>query len=159
VNLCTFSAMTDDDARAALLRCCGSRRWADEMLARRPFASAAQFLEAADEVWQGLERAAWLEAFAAHPRIGERMTGGSEWSRAEQAGVAGAADTVLAELDDANRSYEKRFGFIFIVCASGKSAAEMLAILRSRLFNDPESELKIAVREQAKITRLRLEKL
>jgi 2-oxo-4-hydroxy-4-carboxy-5-ureidoimidazoline decarboxylase len=153
------------DARAALLRCCGSRRWAEVMLSRRPFAAAAELYAAADEFWAGLGRADWLEAFAAHPRIGDldslrrKFAATATWSAGEQAGVAGAADEVLRELAEGNRRYEERFGHIFIICATGKTAPELLQALRERLQNMPDEELAIAAAEQAKITRLRLEKL
>jgi 2-oxo-4-hydroxy-4-carboxy-5-ureidoimidazoline decarboxylase len=159
------NAATDAKARAGLLRCCGSRRWAEAMLARRPFASAADLFAAADEIWDGLDRADWLEAFAAHPPIGDldslrqKFAATAAWSAGEQAGVAGAADDVLYELAEGNCRYEERFGHIFIVCATGKTALEMLHTLRERLQNTPDEELAIAAAEQAKITRLRLEKL
>ena len=165
MNIAAFNALCDADARAALLRCCGSRRWADAMLARRPFASMADLLAAADAVWAGLDRADWLEAFAAHPRIGDlgglrkKFAATAHWSAGEQAGVAGAGEDVLRELAEGNRRYEERFGHIFIVCATGKTAAEMLRLLRARLPNEPAAELAVAAAEQAKITRLRLEKL
>jgi 2-oxo-4-hydroxy-4-carboxy-5-ureidoimidazoline decarboxylase len=165
MNIDALNALPSADARAALLRCCGARRWADGMLARRPFASMADLLAAADEIWAGLDRADWLEAFAAHPRIGDmdslkkKFAATAAWSAGEQAGVAGAAEAVLRDLADGNRRYEERFGHIFIVCATGKTAAEMLHLLRERLPNAPDVELRIAAAEQAKITRLRLEKL
>src|SRR5262245_14228954 len=132
MNVGAFNALPPPDARESLLRCCGSRRWADAMVVRRPFASAGDLLRAADEVWSGLGRADFLEAFAAHPRIGDldglrkKLAATAAWSAGEQAGVAGAPDHVLRELADANRRYEERFGHIFIVCATGKTAAEML---------------------------------
>jgi 2-oxo-4-hydroxy-4-carboxy-5-ureidoimidazoline decarboxylase len=165
VNVAALNALPPADARAALLRCCGSRRWADALLARRPFAAAADLLAAAGAIWAGLAPADWLEAFAAHPRIGDldglkkKYAATADWSANEQAGVAGAADDVLRELAEGNRRYEERFGHIFIVCATGKTAAEMLHLLRQRLPNAPADELQIAAAEQMKITRLRLEKL
>ena len=155
----------DADARETLRRCCGSRRWVDGMMARRPFASPKAMFAVADEVWAGLERSDWLEAFAAHPRIGdlaalrEKFAATANLCHGEQAGVVGAGEQVLRDLAEGNRQYEAHFGYIFIVCASGKSAAEMLNLLRGRLGNEPNAELKIAAAEQAKITRLRLEKL
>jgi 2-oxo-4-hydroxy-4-carboxy-5-ureidoimidazoline decarboxylase len=160
-----LNAMSPADARAALLRCCGSRRWADVLTARRPFASPDALFAAADEVWHGLGRDDWLEAFAAHPRIGDvealrkKFASTAAWCAGEQAGVAGATEEVLQALAEDNRRYEDRFGYFFIVCATGKSAEEMLHLLRERLPNDPAEELKVAAAEQAKITRLRLEKL
>lgn len=140
----------------SLLRCCGSRRWAERVLARGPFADRERLLAAADEIWAALEPADWLEAFSHHPRIGEKAKG---WEAAEQAGTAGAAAATLAALAKANAEYERRFGHIFLVCATGKSADEILALLRARLPNDPVTELRIAAGEQSKITKLRLAKL
>lgn len=165
LNVDALNALAEAEARAALLRCCGSTRWVERMAARRPFAGPADLFAAAEEIWRSLRREDWLEAFAAHPRIGDlealrqRFTATAAWSAAEQAGVAGAAEATLQALADGNRQYEARFGHLFIVCASGKSAAEMLAQLRQRLGNDPEEELRVAAGEQEKITRLRLERL
>ncbi len=146
-----------EEARAALFRCCGSRRWVAEMLARRPWPSAAELYGDAGAVWAALPRNDVLEAFAQHPRIGG--AGGDAWSRQEQAGATGADEATLRALREANDRYFQRFGYIFIVCASGKSAAQMLALIEGRMHNDPTRELAIAAAEQARITRLRLEKL
>jgi allantoicase len=190
-------------AEAELLACCASRAWAAQLAAARPFGDPEALAKSADEVWAGLGPDDWLEAFAAHPRIGERLAepaeaagqapapagpGGaagpapasatpakasgsapasaaapsapaSGWSAREQAGVAGADQATLAELAAGNREYEERFGHVFLIFASGRSAAEMLAALRERLGNDPAAELRVAAEEQRKITRLRLEKL
>ena len=127
------------------------------MLARRPFRSREAVLETADEIWASLDGADWREAFAHHPRIGEQTTNAT--AAKEQSGVSGAADDVRQALAKANRDYEQLFGYIYIVCATGKSAEEMLAIAKSRLENDPETELRVAAEEQRKITRLRLQKL
>jgi 2-oxo-4-hydroxy-4-carboxy-5-ureidoimidazoline decarboxylase len=164
-DLNALNALPPAEARAAFLRCCGSTRWAEAMTARRPFASAAGLYAAAEEAWAGLDRADWLEAFAAHPRIGDlaglrkKFAATAEWCAGEQAGVAGAEEAVLRGLADGNRRYEERFGHLFIVCATGKSAAEILALLTARLDNDPGTELLVAAAEQVKITWLRLEKL
>ena len=153
------------EARAELLRCCGSSRWVKAMLARRPIADAATLFAAADEVWWSLEPAEWREAFAHHPRIGDRdslrarFATTAQWAAGEQAGVDEAAEELLASLAEANQAYEERFGYIFIVCATGKSAEEMLALLLARLPHPPQEEIRIAAGEQARITRLRLEKL
>ncbi|HKV13139.1 MAG TPA: 2-oxo-4-hydroxy-4-carboxy-5-ureidoimidazoline decarboxylase, partial [Thermoanaerobaculia bacterium] len=151
-----LNGLPSADAVAELLRCCGSRVWARRMAESRPFRDLSGMKEAGDRIWRSLGREDWLEAFAAHPRIGEK---GSRWSEAEQAGARGADAETLAALVAANRVYESRFDHIFIVCATGKSAAEMLELLRGRLDNDPETELRIAAEEQRKITNLRLEKL
>jgi 2-oxo-4-hydroxy-4-carboxy-5-ureidoimidazoline decarboxylase len=152
-----INALPDGDARHAFTRCCGSRRWVEGMLARRPFSSANELFAAADAIWGGLERADFLEAFAHHPAIG--ATGARGFSAGEQAQVAQASATTLGELETLNLHYRERFGFVFLVCATGKSADEMLALLRARIDNAADVELRIAAGEQAKITRLRLEKL
>lgn len=152
-------------ARELLTRCCGSTRWVDGMLARRPFHEPGALAEAADEVWFALDEDGWREAFDHHPRIGDveklrqKFAATADLSEAEQAGVAGAGDRVLEALAQANRDYEARYGHIFLVCATGKTAAQMLAILRSRMSNEPAHELRVAAGEQAKITRIRMEKL
>jgi 2-oxo-4-hydroxy-4-carboxy-5-ureidoimidazoline decarboxylase len=153
------------EAHAMLLRCCGSTRWAFAMSERRPFSDEAALFAAASETFASLTRSDWLEAFAAHPRIGDidglraKYASTAAWSLGEQAGAASADEQTLHDLAAGNRDYEARFGHIFIVCATGRSAAEMLTLLRQRLPNDPDTELRIAAAEQTKITRLRLEKL
>ncbi len=127
------------------------------MAGRRPFHDLASVLDLADTIWWELESQDWLEAFRAHPKIGARGT--TEWSREEQSGALGASPETLAALAKANRAYEERFGYIFIVCASGKTAAEMLERLEERLENTPEQEILVAAEEQRRILRLRLEKL
>ena len=151
-------------AESRFLDCCGSRSWAREMVEARPFENAVALLEKAEQVWQNLEAKDWLEAFAAHPKIGARTDARqsaqfAEWSDTEQSGAHAAADAVLAGLDEANRLYEKTFGYIFIVCATGKSAEEMLDLCRRRLTNDADAEIRIAADEQRKITEIRLKKL
>ncbi len=165
MTLDELNGLTHEDATAALLRCCGSRRWAEEMAYGRPFASARALYDRADTVWAGMGRKDHRQAFAAHPRIGDRealrakFASTAAWAEGEQAGAAGASDAVLDALAEGNRAYEARFGHIFIVCATGKSAEEMLALLRKRLPNTPDDELDVAAEEQRKITRIRLEKL
>jgi 2-oxo-4-hydroxy-4-carboxy-5-ureidoimidazoline decarboxylase len=158
--------MSDEDAFAAFKRCCGSTRWAQQMTARRPFAGAAEMLAAGDEIWAELSKDDWLEAFKHHPKIGvdaeslrKKFASTADWSAGEQSGIQSASDEILSALAQGNRDYEKKFGYIFIVCATGKTAREMLEILRSRLPNDPAEEMRIAAGEQSKITRIRLEKL
>lgn len=135
------------------------------MVASRPFIDIDGLSARANEIWRKLEQDDWLEAFRSHPKIGEKKAEASvskhssAWSAQEQSGVANAAASTIAELETFNREYFNRFGFIFIVCATGKSSDEMLAILKSRLGNDPAQELRIAAGEQAKITELRLKKL
>jgi OHCU decarboxylase len=148
-----------------LAACCRSSRWVSSMVARRPFRSLDTVLAAADDVWWSLDGTDWREAFAHHPRIGEQLSAAAAderargWSSAEQAGVSTARETVRDALVAANREYEHKFGYIFIVCASGKSAEEILSLARERIGNEPDSELRVAAEEQRKITRLRLEKL
>jgi 2-oxo-4-hydroxy-4-carboxy-5-ureidoimidazoline decarboxylase len=160
-----LNALDDDAAARALLECCGSTRWARLMTTARPFATAEAMADAADRIWTSLDPSDWLEAFAAHPRIGSGRSGGSggaggaDWSESEQAGVASASMDVLHRLAAANREYKARFGYIFIVCATGRTAAEMLESLERRLPNAPDVEMNIAAAEQRKITRLRLAKL
>ncbi len=165
MNLARINAWTVDEALSSFRRCCGSLRWAEQMARLRPFESDDALFEAAGWIWWGLAPADWLEAFAAHPRIGDRdamrarFAATSAWSAREQAGIEGAPEDVLEELAEANVRYEERFGYLFIVCATGKTAEEMHALLNDRLPNDPEVELRTAAAEQAKITRIRLEKL
>lgn len=154
---------TPEAAREILARACGSSRWVDRMLARRPFGRDAKLLTAARVEWFGLTERDWLEAFAHHPRIGDRASLAERFpttydlSSREQAAVGAAHADVLSALADGNDEYFERFGFIFIVCATGKTAPEMLQLLRDRLSNDRATELRIAAEEQARITALRLQ--
>jgi OHCU decarboxylase len=127
------------------------------MADRWPFARTETMLAAADAVWIGLDPEDWLEAFRAHPKIGERTS--SSLPQQEQSGAASASADQLEELARLNRDYQRRFGYIFIVCATGKTTDEMLAALNERLQNPPEVEIHIAVEQQRQITRLRLLKL
>ena len=157
----------DKPARAEALRiCCGSRAWVQSMLAAFPVADAATLLREATARWQQLREADWREAFTHHPKIGgdvealrAKFASTSTWAEGEQAAVQQASLATLEALATGNEDYERRFGYIFIVCATGKTAAEMLALLQARLSNEPEDEIVIAAGEQDKITRLRLEKL
>lgn len=203
MRLDELNTLPDDSARAELLRCCGSTRWARAMTAARPFATADAMLSAADAAWSALGPDDWLEAFRAHPRIGEtvgagghagaraserpaheasarhvpesgargaesqrpedcehsRERGDSRWSAHEQAGVRDASQELRDRLARANDRYEARFGYIFIVCATGRSADEMLAMLERRLTNEADAELQTAAEEQRKIMRLRIAKM
>lgn len=160
-----LNQLSANDAEAEFLKCCGSQRWAQAITAARPFETLDGVLTEADRVWWSLNEADWLEAFRAHPKIGEKKaaatqsTEAQKWSAQEQSGVAQASPSTISELAERNREYEDRFGFIFIVCASGKSSEEMLAMINERIRNDTETELRTAAAEQSKITRLRLEKL
>ncbi|HEY4953821.1 MAG TPA: 2-oxo-4-hydroxy-4-carboxy-5-ureidoimidazoline decarboxylase [Gemmatimonadaceae bacterium] len=165
ISIRRLNAMPAPRAAGLLAECCGSPRWVSAMIARRPFASREAVKAVADEVWKSLDANDWLQAFASHPRIGERPTAaaqqgqGGEWAADEQSGVDRAGKGVRAALADANRAYEERFGHIYIVCATGRTADEMLALAQARLQNSPAGELKVAAEEQRKITRLRLDKL
>ena len=152
-----LNGLAFDEARSLLARCCGSSRWVEGMLQRRPFASTAVLYADAEAVWGTLTEADFLEAFAHHPRIGARA--GDQWARQEQARVDEADAETERELRAGNEQYLRRFGYIFIVCATGRSPTEMLSALQARLGNDPGDELAVAAGEQARITRLRLEKL
>ena len=153
------------EARALLATCCGTTRWVEAMLERRPFGSRDELLVAARDEWFALTPDDWREAFSHHPKIGDRESlrprfgTTAHLSEREQSGVAGVSDDVVAALADGNRAYEEKFGYIFIVCARGKSAAEMLALLLARLRHDAEAEIRVAAEEQEKITQLRLERL
>lgn len=152
-------------AAAALAECCGSTRWVSGMVERRPFESRRAIHAAADEVWWSLGANDWLEAFASHPRIGVRSgtsrqsERAGKWAAGEQSAVEAAHRDVRNALEAVNYEYEERFGHIYIVCATGKTAEEMLELARERLRNDPDDELKVAAEEQRQITRLRLDKL
>jgi len=154
-----------NEAEDELLKCCGSKNWAREVTAARPFKNVDELIVKADQIWWNLEPGDWLEAFRSHPKIGEKKAAAEtaveaqRWSDGEQSGIRNSPQQTLDALAELNRFYEERFDFIFIVCASGKSSEEMLAILRARLDNNPEEELRIAAAEQAKITQLRLGKL
>lgn len=152
-----LDALSRGAAEAELFSCCGSREWARRMAQGRPFGDLARLLDAADRVWRSLSESDWREALAAHPRIGDSTAAGR--AAEEQSGALAAPAPTREDLVRANREYEARFGHIFVVCASGKSAEEMLALCRTRLHNDPNTELRLAAEEQRKITRLRLEKL
>lgn len=157
MTLAELNSLTTPRAEAELTRCCASTRWIRLMAAARPFLDRAAMDRTADRIWWSLSAADWLEAFAAHPPIGGRTD--SAWSKEEQTHAARAAAEVADRLARGNRQYEERFGFTFLVCATGKSADEIVAMLERRLPNAPEVEVGIAAEEQRKITHLRLKKL
>jgi len=148
-------------AEEEFLKCCGSRAWARAMARRRPFTNFDRLLQAAAEIWWHLDATDWTEAFRAHPRIGEQqhVPGPAAWSAQEQSGMNRAPAATATAIEQANQEYLAKFGFIFIICASGKTAQEMLANLQSRLGNAREEEIRLAAEEQNKITLLRLKKL
>jgi 2-oxo-4-hydroxy-4-carboxy-5-ureidoimidazoline decarboxylase len=152
-----------------ILACCGSRAWAEGVVAQRPFKDEETLLAAAYEIWRDLAESDWVEAFRGHPRIGESQAGESPscagaltqssiWSEQEQHRVREASDASRARLAKANRIYEQKFNRIFIVCAAGKSTAEIFAILQRRLKNDEPTELREAVEQQRQITQRRLQR-
>lgn len=153
------------DAESMFRDCCGSVKWASLMAAARPFATEDELINTAAAIWNDVPTFDRLEAFKAHPMIGEteatpsQQAQSAEWSAGEQAGMSSADKRLKNELAGANREYYDKFGFIFIVCATGKSAAEMWELCRSRIGNDRETEIMIASAEQEKITEIRLRKL
>jgi 2-oxo-4-hydroxy-4-carboxy-5-ureidoimidazoline decarboxylase len=165
MNLQEFNNAAFDTAQEELIRCCGSRRWASQLLAQRHFDSKEQLLNLSNHIWQGLKKEDWLEAFSHHPKIGgvdtlrEKFATTRQWAEGEQRGVQEASEATLNALAEGNAAYEEKFGYIFIVCATGKTAGEMLALLKARLGNAPDDEINVAMLEQNKITHLRLEKL
>ena len=153
-----LNGLPDGAAREELLTCCSSARWAAEVASGRPFASADEIIARSDAAVAGLTQADLEQALAGHPRIGDRPGAGA-WSRQEQAGVATADQAIVCALADGNQAYERRFGHIYLVCATGRSGAELLALLRERLGNDSAAEWDVVRRELAKINQIRLRKL
>jgi OHCU decarboxylase len=164
-NLAWLNDLAPDDAIAAFLDCCGSNVWAERMTNARPFRMLDDLFDSARRIWFSLSPADWLEAFATHPKIGSSSASGEQsatagsWSAEEQSQVYRSDPKCMDELAEANRLYQKKFGFIFIVFAHGKTAEEMLAICKARYGNSVETELQLAAEEQNKITELRLTRL
>ena len=164
-SLTHLNSLPAEEAAAAFLRCCGSSVWARGMAAARPFPDQAALASAAERGFDALTPDDWQEAFAHHPEIGdvsrlrEKFADTAAWASGEQAGTASASEATLHALSDGNRAYRERFGFVFLVCATGKSADEMLTLLRERLPHDAATEARIAADEQRKITHLRLSRL
>jgi 2-oxo-4-hydroxy-4-carboxy-5-ureidoimidazoline decarboxylase len=165
LTLNEFNDLPKAQAGDALGRCSGAARWVEQVMTRRPFNQFEDLLIAADEAFALLEPDDWLEAFGHHPRIGDtvalraKFASTATWASGEQAGVGGATEDEIEALARGNEAYFQKFGYIFIVNATGKSAGEMLQILVARLENDPETELTVAAAEQMKITHIRLHKL
>jgi 2-oxo-4-hydroxy-4-carboxy-5-ureidoimidazoline decarboxylase len=164
-----WNLLPPEAAANEILPCCGSRSWADGVTGRRPLADEATLLAVSDKVWSSLAEADWREAFRSHPRIGETKIGATKapkeaseqsaaWSGQEQRKVAEGGESAKVALAESNREYERRFGQIFIVCATGKGPEEILTILQRRLGNDPANELREAAEQQRQITQLRLRK-
>lgn len=162
MTLAAFDELSRDRAVALLKDCCGSTEWAERMARARPHPSLEALLEKSDAIWWTLRRDDWLEAFSAHPRLGDSSgksgSRSASWSRGEQATVV-AETEAQGELRRLNEAYEERFGWIFILCATGKSAGEVMSSLQERLKNEDAEELRQAAEEQNRITRLRLRKL
>ena len=155
-----LNELPKDAAVGELLAVCHARRWAERVAAGRPYADVDALQKAADEIWMDLAPADWLEAFKAHPRIGEPPPHGSAgWSRHEQAGVGAADEDVQVAIAIGNAEYETRFGHVFLISAEGRDAEQILAELRRRLGNEADTELRMAAEEHRRITRLRIDKL
>lgn len=164
-DLAWLNSLTAEEAAKELRQCCGSTRWCEQVSNNRPYETIEVLVAHADKLWQSLTPDDWLEAFRSHPKIGEKKASdkvsaqSQQWSGQEQAGVSSASQNTVDSLAALNRAYEQKFGFIFIICATGKTSDEMLAALRDRLQHDSDTELHLAAAEQAKITELRLKKL
>ncbi len=158
MTLQDLNSASPEQTQKALLACCGSLTWANMIVQQRPFPTVNELLKASDEVWWSLDKIDWLEAFSKHPKIGDSkpMTG---WSSDEQRGMDAATQETARLMVEMNRAYQQKFGWIFVVCATGKSAEEMLELLNARLRNTTSVEIAIAAAEQAKIIQLRLRKL
>jgi 2-oxo-4-hydroxy-4-carboxy-5-ureidoimidazoline decarboxylase len=166
MKLDEFNSLGTDSAIAELLKCCSSTNWAKSMLTLRPFTTREHLNSSASSIWSELKKSDWLEAFDGHPRIGgdkealrKKFPETSKWAEGEQSSVAEASETVLDELASLNELYLEKFDFIFIICATGKTAEAMLNLLKDRINNDSEKEIQIAANEQEKITLIRLEKI
>jgi 2-oxo-4-hydroxy-4-carboxy-5-ureidoimidazoline decarboxylase len=160
-----WNALDTESAVQEILPCCGSRAWAERLAARRPFTDVKQLSEESDKIWAALPEQDWRQAFDSHPRIGqqharaataESLAWSSEEQRAAMSPAGSREDAAKLALADGNRQYEERFGRIFIVCASGKSAAAILEILNARMQNTAADELLEAAEQQRQITQLRL---
>ena len=160
--LARWNSLDPADAAREVLPCCGSQAWAAALASRRPITDAETLIATSDRLWLALPEEAWHEAFDSHPRIGQKhaqthATAESlRWSAQEQSSALSDDDAAMLALEEANRRYEEKFGRIFIVCATGKTAAEMLTILEARMKNDAATELREAAEQQRQITQLRL---
>ncbi len=165
MKLVAFNQLSKAAAQTEFAKCCGASKWVNLLVEKMPFLSMEQLKLAADECWKQCNTKDYLEAFSHHPKIGDRSSleqkfaTTHKWASSEQSSVKDASATVIDQLAEANEAYEKKFGYIFIVCATGKSAEEMLKILTSRLANNPQEEILIAAAEQNKITHIRINKL
>jgi 2-oxo-4-hydroxy-4-carboxy-5-ureidoimidazoline decarboxylase len=163
LSLAQWNEADSETAMSTMLACCGAHRWAESMIAHRPIADEQELHEIAGRAWGNMNEADWMEAFACHPRIGDRKSAhassqSATWSQQEQSSVISAAETTLTQLAEGNARYEDRFGFTYIVCATGKSPEEMLSILKRRLSGDLSSEMREAAEQQRQIMHIRLRK-
>ena len=164
MTIADYDHLEASDKRFLLIQCCGSQEWVNKMIAMPPAEDLIDLFEEAEEMWYKCNEDDWKEAFSHHPMIGDidslrKKFSTDQFAGKEQASINTSSEKTLQELAEANQLYLQKFGYIFIVFATGKSAEEMLGILRSRLNNDPEEEIKIAMEEQNKITQLRLQNL
>ncbi|WP_298741561.1 2-oxo-4-hydroxy-4-carboxy-5-ureidoimidazoline decarboxylase [uncultured Chitinophaga sp.] len=165
MTLAALNSLPLPQLKEELRRCCGAAAWVERMSERFPVKDAVSLLEAAGSIWKACSEDDWREAFSHHPQIGDlaslkkKFASTAQWAAGEQAAVQQASENILEELAAGNRQYLEKFGYIFIVCASGKSAAEMLHLLKERLPHTPADEIRVAMAEQEKITKIRLEKL
>lgn len=166
MNLGSFNKLSKEEVARLISTCCGSQRWVKLLMEKFPFENENEIIAAAEKIWYDeCKEADWLEAFTHHPKIGDtkslaaKFTSTQHLAGNEQAGVNAASQSLIEELAHANAEYESKFGFIFIICATGRSAAEMLRLLLDRITNSRDEELNIAMGEQHKITILRLKKL
>ena len=165
MTIAEFDHLNIEEKKVLLHQCCGSSTWVNNMIAAPPAEDLVDLLEIAEEQWYACHEPDWREAFSHHPKIGdidtlkEKFAATAQLAESEQAAVKQASEQTLQQLAAGNQAYEQRFGYIFIVCATGRSADEMLQLLNQRLYNNPEVEIQIAMEEQLKITKLRLEKL
>ena len=165
MNIDQLNRLSEADANAAFEQCCGASEWVERMVFSRPFESLGEVLETSDTIWEECDVDDYEEAFTHHPKIGDvesiakKYANTKAWATGEQKGMGGADLAVIQKLGEGNAEYEEKYGYIFIVNATGKSAIEMLALLEARMKNDPKDEILIAAGEQNKITRIRLKKL
>jgi 2-oxo-4-hydroxy-4-carboxy-5-ureidoimidazoline decarboxylase len=165
MTISEFDQLDIDNKKALLRQCCGAENWVNKVIAALPAEDLIDLQEIAEEQWYACTEQDWREAFTHHPKIGdldslrEKYAATGHWTEGEQASVKQATEQTLRRLAEGNTAYEAKFGYIFIVCATGKTADEMLSMLNQRLHNSAEAEIQIAMEEQLKITKLRLEKL
>jgi 2-oxo-4-hydroxy-4-carboxy-5-ureidoimidazoline decarboxylase len=165
MTIAEFDHFDVEEKKKLLQSCCGSTTWVNNMLAALPAEDLVDLLEMAEEQWYACHETDWREAFSHHPQIGdidslkEKFAGTAQWAEGEQSSIKQASEQTLEQLAEGNQVYKERFGYIFIVFATGKSAEEMLHLLNQRLYNNPDVEIQIAMEEQLKITKQRLEKL